>query len=332
MTINNAASSTQTLSNVGTLHFYHGGIYQFRQSNTVQYRILGTSTLPGTGFPPLSSSASAQPAAFWFILLLSIFTLLLGLGGIGFSLLNRNSPWAGWSRQMGLLISLAGGLFFVFALLVNQKGNSPKLTFPTASPLTLKPAPPTAEINAPAFQDLSTLPDYPIPTPTSIPAEVNGQAPDDSPPNRILIPALGLDTVVKYVPFDGFTWLISGLQNEIAWMGSTSWPGLGGNTGLAGHVTLRNGSDGPFRHLDSLQANDIITVITDRNIYTYQVRQKQVVNDDDFSIIQPSQQPILTLITCTGWNSEFGHYLQRLAVVADLVEMKPLSNHSMVAP
>jgi len=36
-----------------------------------------------------------------------------------------------------------------------------------------------------------------------------------------------MDTVVKYVPYDGLTWLIAGLQQEIAWMGDTSWPGLG---------------------------------------------------------------------------------------------------------
>lgn len=332
MTINNAASSTQTLSNIGSLHFYHGNNYQFRQSNTVQYRILGTSTLPGTGFPPLAASSSRLPLAFWLVVLISIAILFLGLGGIGFGILQRGSAWAGWSRQMGIFITLVGGLFFVFAFLLIQKGHplDQAVTLASPSPNYLPTA--TSFGYEPVFQDLATLPDYPIPTPTSIPAEVNGNTPDDTPPNRILIPALGLDTVVKYVPFDGYTWLISGLQNEIAWMGSTSWPGLGGNTGLAGHVTLRNGADGPFRHLEDLQANDVITVFTERNIFTYKVSQKKVVNDDDFSIVQPSQQPILTLITCTGWNRDLGHYLQRLVVVADLVEMKPIAAHSMTTP
>ncbi|MGB9668885.1 MAG: sortase domain-bontaining protein [Anaerolineales bacterium] len=330
MTINNAASSTQTLNNIGTLHFYHGPYYQYRQSNTVQYRILGTSTLPGTGFPPIEASFSYPPVAFWLVLLISIFILFLGLGGIGFGILRRQSAWAGWSRQMGVFITLIGGLFLIFAFLLIQKGQPIEQTVTLNSPSPILLPTSTAYEFVPAFQDLATLPDYPIPTPTNIPAEVNGNAPDDSPPNRILIPSLNLDTVVKYVPFDGFTWLISGLQNEIAWMGSTSWPGLGGNTGLAGHVTLRNGADGPFRHLEDLQINDVITVFTERNSYTYKVSQKKVVKDDDFSIVQPSQQPILTLITCTGWNQDLGHYLQRLVVVADLVEMKPIAAQSMI--
>lgn len=333
MTINNAASSTQTLSNIGNLHFYHGPYYQYRQSNTVQYRVLGSSTLPGTGFPPLESSFARPPLAFWIVLMISLIIIFLGLGAIGFGLLlRRRSAWAGWSRQMGILIVLVGGLFLVFAFMLIQKGRPVEQTFILSSPSpNILPTSTSYEF-IPPFQDLATLPDYPIPTPTSIPSEVNGNAPDDSPPNRILIPSLGLDTVVKYVPFDGYTWLISGLQNEIAWMGSTSWPGLGGNTGLAGHVTLRNGADGPFRHLEDLQTNDVITVFTERNIYTYKVSQKKVVNDDDFSIVQPSQQPVLTLITCTGWNRDLGHYLQRLVVVADLVEMKPIVNHSMITP
>jgi sortase A len=141
-----------------------------------------------------------------------------------------------------------------------------------------------------------------------------------------MIPALGLDTIVKYVPYDGYTWLISGLQNEIAWMGSTSWPGLGGNTALAGHVTLRNGADGPFRYLENLQPNDRITVYTGKNIYHYRVRSKFEVSDDDMSVVQPSEQPILTLITCTGWNRELGHYLKRLIIVADLEQSVPIVN------
>ncbi len=331
MTVNNAASSTQTLNNTGTLHFYHGTHYQFRQSNTVQYRVLGTSTLPGTGFPPLESNYSNHSFVFWTILLIGLLLILIGLGGVGFGFVNRLSQWANWSRQMGGLIAIVGGLFFVFGIFLNQQNPIPLPTtiseiIPSPSMITQ----PTKIAGAPAFQDYSTLPDYPIPTPTALPTAVEGQTVDDSPPNRILIPSLGLDTIVKYVPFDGYTWLISGLQNEIAWMGSTSWPGLGGNTGLAGHVTLRNGADGPFRQLESLQAGDVITVVTERNLYTYKVRQQNVVKDDDFSIVKPSQQPILTLITCAGWNSDLGHYLQRLIVIADLTEVKPLATHGMV--
>jgi sortase A len=138
------------------------------------------------------------------------------------------------------------------------------------------------------------------------------------------VPAIGLDTVVKYVPFDGLTWMIAGLHQEVAWMGDTSWPGLGGNTALAGHITLRTGGDGPFRHLDLLAAGDEITLATDQNIYLYRVVESRVVDETDLSILQSSGGSRLTLITCSDWNGTTGFYMRRLAVSAELVETTPI--------
>jgi hypothetical protein len=59
---------------------------------------------------------------------------------------------------------------------------------------------------------------------------IDGKLPDTSPTTRIEIPTLDLDTIVKYVPFEGFAWLIKGLRSEVVWMGITFWSGLGGNT------------------------------------------------------------------------------------------------------
>jgi sortase A len=176
----------------------------------------------------------------------------------------------------------------------------------------------------PTEQAIETLPDYPIPTPqVTITPGKDGNLPDTSAVQRILIPALGLDTMVKYVPFDGETWLIAGLQNEVAWMGNTSWPGLDGNTGLAGHVTLRNGADGPFRYLENLKAGDEITLFTEKNIYRYRVTELEVVEQTDLSVIQPADRKELTLITCTDWDAYAKSYLKRLAVLADLDAVQP---------
>ena len=170
-----------------------------------------------------------------------------------------------------------------------------------------------------------TLPDYPVPTPTlAAPAEEDDGLPDTSAVERIVIPALALDTIVKYVPFSEFTWLIAGLRQEIAWMGDTSWPGLGGNTGLAGHVTLPDGSDGPFRHLEELSAGDEIKLYTEENEYTYRVSEKTVVKDTNLNVVEGTVNSQITLVTCTGWNQEARLYLERLIVYADLVDTSPL--------
>jgi LPXTG-site transpeptidase (sortase) family protein len=171
----------------------------------------------------------------------------------------------------------------------------------------------------------SSLPDYPIPTPSVIPTNAPGSGePDASAIQRIRIPRLALDTVVKFVPYEGGTWLIGGLKQEVAWMGDTSWPGLGGNTGLAGHVDLADGSDGPFWRLSELKAGDEVLLHTERNVYTYQVREQVVVPDYDMSVIEATEKAQITLITCTGWDTELRTYLQRLIVFADLVSVAPL--------
>jgi len=169
--------------------------------------------------------------------------------------------------------------------------------------------------------ELDKLPDFPIPTPTMLaPTEEAGA--DLSPVNRIIIPALALDTVVKYVPYDGLTWLIAGLNQEIAWMGDTSWPGLGGNTALAGHVTLRDGSNGPFRYLADLRYGDAVFIYTEKNIYEYMISEQVDVEATDLAVIGASSEPQLTLITCSEWDMYTGFYTKRLIVKADLVGVK----------
>ena len=132
---------------------------------------------------------------------------------------------------------------------------------------------------------------------------------------------INLDTVVKYVPFSGYTWLISGLKQEVAWMGDTSWPGLGGNTGLAGHVDLVDGSPGPFWNLNQLKPGDQVRIHTQQKVYTYRVSGQRVVEDTDTSVIAPTGKPQITLITCTDWSGELRTYLQRLIVFAEFEQV-----------
>ena len=168
------------------------------------------------------------------------------------------------------------------------------------------------------------LPDFPVPEPDRAADPLPGQDwLDDTPPERMLIPIIGVDSPVKYVPYKQITWLVAGLTHEIAWMGDTSWPGLGGNTAMAGHVTMRDGSEGPFRRLQVLNPGDEIFLQTGKYNYTYQVRELVIVPDYEFSVLESTESPQLTLVTCTGWDEELEIYLERLVLYADLVESSP---------
>jgi len=326
--INNSLTRTETSNNTATLT-YNGNL---TRTGTVTYKAL-ISTLPGTGQLPLDWNDPPPNRTMltqWILLgFLGVVVFFYGLWGRRNGL--RHAPWF-----MGIGLTLAGaalvgglalsGVFNRPATFVATDQEMPVAQFEEAAPTPSRmPYMPAYRYATPEAIPQVTLPSFPIPSPeVSVTPGADEEALDTSPVERIIIPALLVDTVVKYVPFDGVSWYITGLRDEVAWMGDTSWPGLGGNTALAGHVTLRNGRDGPFRNLDQLQQNDEVILYTDENVYTYKVRESRVVLDGDMSVIAPTNSPQLTLITCTNFDREAGIYLERLIVYADLVGTKPL--------
>jgi sortase A len=89
-------------------------------------------------------------------------------------------------------------------------------------------------------------------------------------------------------------------------------------------VTLGDGTDGPFRHLEDLEDGEIVKLYTEQNVYTYKVHDREVVSESDTSVLEPAEGAQLTLITCTDWHIGLGTYQKRLIVYSDLVEVQPL--------
>lgn len=90
-------------------------------------------------------------------------------------------------------------------------------------------------------------------------------------------------------------------------------PGYLGNLVIAGHRTTYGA---PFYRLDELEAGDEIRVIdAQRRLHKYIVRESMVVEPDAVEVLAKTDDPRLTLITCTPRFSA----RQRLIVVADLV-------------
>ncbi len=333
--VNTTATSNVTVSNTASVSYKFGGQTFSKTSNAASFQLIYSSVLPGTGGIEPKRSVSKQSARIYLPALISAILLgLIGFISLGYGLRARRSQpeWAAWAIKMGLMFTSAAALFglAVWGLRSltssNTRSELPMALKPTTSgKATLTPFEDPGWVGVLPTDEPQTLPDYPIPTPTlQLTPDAEGNPPDTSPVVRMTLPALGVDAVVKYVPYDGLTWLIAGLQQEVAWMGNTSWPGLGGNTGFAGHVTLRNGADGPFRHLDLLQSGDEIILYTENNVYTYKVRDKQVVSEAEMSVLEPRDQAQITLITCTNWDEVAGFYRERLVVFADLVNIRPV--------
>lgn len=88
---------------------------------------------------------------------------------------------------------------------------------------------------------------------------------------------------------------------------------------LAGHITLIRGV-GPFIHLEDLEIGDRVTVYAGEKAYSYSVVSKESVAPTDVYVAHPTSDATLTLLTCTNWDPERRRYLERLVVVAKLVE------------
>jgi LPXTG-site transpeptidase (sortase) family protein len=292
-------------------------------SASANYKLV-PSTLPGTGDLPLNWRRDAIWEGLkgrWLWGGLGFGTALLG---VWTRKRKRLAGWLGFVTVIFLIVGIAGGCSASPDGTAADDPNTPFLT-PILPEPTRVPYQPASAYSTPEAGPILSLPDFPIPTPVlSITPAADEAIPDTSPVVRIVIPALLLDTVVKYVPFDGFTWLIGGLRGEVAWMGNTSWPGLGSNTALAGHVTVAGYGDGPFRYLDEVPVGEVIILYTERNIYTYQVRETLITTADDMSVTYPTENPQVTLITCVDWDDETESYLNRLIVYADLVRIEPV--------
>ena len=73
---------------------------------------------------------------------------------------------------------------------------------------------------------------------------------------------------------------------------STPLPGEAGNSGIAGH------RDTFFRGLKDIHRNDEIQVQTPTGLFRYEVDWVKVVAPDDLSVLAPSTESALTLVTC----------------------------------
>ena len=127
---------------------------------------------------------------------------------------------------------------------------------------------------------------------------------------RIEIPRVGVSAIVEEGESD------STLAQSVGHLAGTALPGQTGNVALAAH------RDTYFRDLEDIQNGDDVYFTTTTAIYKYKVDEVSVVTPDDVSVIAPSNDSRLTLITCYPF-----HYVgpapKRFVVTARLATDAP---------
>ncbi len=91
----------------------------------------------------------------------------------------------------------------------------------------------------------------------------------------------------------------------------TPFPGQPGNIGIAGH------RDTTFRPLRNIQVGDPLNVTTRDRIYRFRITSTSIVGPKDVHVLDPTQQPTLTLVTCYPFEY-IGHAPRRFIVQARL--------------
>jgi LPXTG-site transpeptidase (sortase) family protein len=96
----------------------------------------------------------------------------------------------------------------------------------------------------------------------------------------------------------------------------TPFPGQPGNIGIAGH------RDTVFRPLKGVHVGDPLELTTSDRLYHYRIKKTFIVGPDDVYVLDPTNQPTVTLVTCYPFEY-IGHAPRRFIVQAELVGEEP---------
>ena len=119
---------------------------------------------------------------------------------------------------------------------------------------------------------------------------------------------------------DKGSWDVSHLGANVGQLEGTAWLNHPGNIGLVGHVELRDGSLGIFAHLKDLKTGDQVLFIESGSApRVYKVDAIQSVQPDDMSVLYPTANDKLTLITCDDYDFVSNTYFKRTVVTASRV-------------
>ena len=175
------------------------------------------------------------------------------------------------------------------------------LVWPTITPVQLG----TVSKPSPAPEQRAAVVGQP-----GTPAKAKGKS---ALPTRLIIPTLGLDVPIEEVFIVDNQWEIA--EYAAGYMNGSGLPGVPGNLAMSGHAGLYGAV---FANLRSLKPGADIYVDAAGVRYRYRLRTASTVWPNQAEVLDSTETPTMTLITCTNWDT------QRLVAQADFVDSSPL--------
>lgn len=144
-----------------------------------------------------------------------------------------------------------------------------------------------ADVRAAAELSIRQAPDQQFWSPERKPAWVAAVQREAPAPLAVLrIPRIALEVAVREGTDD---WT---LNQGVGLIEETARPGDGGNVGIAGH------RDGFFRGLKEIHPGDVLEIESIGAVHSYQVERTWIVQKNDVSVLDPTAEPSVTLVTC----------------------------------
>lgn len=158
-----------------------------------------------------------------------------------------------------------------------------------------------------------------------------GDATLPAPPQRLVIPAIGVDAPVGAFDLNpDLSMPVPDTGTLVAWYSFSAEAGADGNAVLAGHRDL-NYKRGVFYLLDDVQVGDDVWLQDSNDVWRlYRVVWTVSLPDGETpldAVLGPTDTPSVTLITCSGdFNRGIGRYVERRMVRAELVPQQAADN------
>lgn len=144
--------------------------------------------------------------------------------------------------------------------------------------------------------------------------------------NSIFIPAINVSAPVGWRVENSASTVANELKKGTIHLAGTALPGEVGNVFITGHSSnlpwIKSSYNSIFALLDKLVVGDIVYLKYQSNIYIYKISNTKTVSPNETSVLNSTDQSILTLMTCTPT----GTSLKRLIVTADQIYPDPVAN------
>ncbi len=154
---------------------------------------------------------------------------------------------------------------------------------------------------------------------TILPEQPSSLAYEDYGEMWLEIPSLQQKMTIQGVPKGDNGWDVRWLSRHAGYLEGTAFPTWSGNTGLAGHTVLPDGTPGPFAKLHTLSWGDQVYIHAWGKRYIYEVRENSMVQPNTLKVLKHEELDWVTLITCQGYDEKSGKYRWRRVVRAVLV-------------